>query len=338
MFHGTLSSTLRARAFNACFALVLALSLVVAGCGSSDGTNSNNGGPQTIKDMGGAANGNGSDTLGVGAPSGGPSPTGAGGAPTAPGATNGAVIPQLTAECPAFEDGMITFMGLAGVQIAAGAKPAGPTAPMVIYWHGTGSNSGEFSLLAAPVLSGVKAQGGVLVSFQGTTGGDLYSGTSIFGEADLKLVDQLVACAVRDHNVDPKQIFTMGCSAGGLMAASMAALRSSYVAAAAPNSGGWVKTPTFQDSHAPALMTVHGAMGKDVVIVDFAQRSAIADAAFKMQGSFVIDCDTGGGHCGGSGLAGAAWEFFQKHPFGVSPEPWTTLPADFPADQCKIIQ
>jgi predicted esterase len=237
------------------------------------------------------------------------------------------------------QDGTVTFMGLAGVQIAAGTKPASPTAPMVVYWHGTGSTSAEFSALAAPVVAGVKAQGGVLVSFQGTTGGDLYSGTNIFGEGDLNLVDQLVGCAVRDHNVDPKQIFTMGCSAGGLFAASMAALRSSYVAAAAPNSGGWVKTPTFQDAHTPALMTVHGMMGKDVVIVDFAQRSAIADAAFKMRGGFVIDCDTGGGHCGGAGLAGAAWEFFQKHPFGVSPEPWATmLPADFPPAQCKIIQ
>lgn len=338
MFHGTLSSALRTGTMNACFAVALALSLAVAGCGSSDNANSSNGGPRAITVNGGADNGNGGDTSGGGVPSGGSSPTGAGGASTGPDAKDGPVIPQLTADCPTFEDGTVTFMGLAGVQIAAGAKPAAATAPMVVYWHGTGSNSGEFSLLAGPVLSGVKAQGGVLVSFQGTTGGDLYSGTNIFGEADLKLVDQLVACAVRDHNVNPRQIFTMGCSAGGLMAASMAALRSSYVAAASPNSGGWVKTPTFQDSHTPALMTVHGAMGKDVVIVDFAQRSAIADAAFKMQGSFVIDCDTGGGHCGGGGLAGAAWEFFQKHPFGVSPEPWTTLPADFPMDQCKIIQ
>ena len=146
----------------------------------------------------------------------------------------------------------------------------------------------------------------------------LYPSDAIPQGRELRLIQEyfLVACAVRDHNVDPRQIFTMGCSAGGLFAASMAALRSSYVAAAAPNSGGWVKTPTFQDSHKPALMTVHGAMGKDVVIVDFAERSAIADAAFKMQGSFVIDCDTGGSHCAGSSLAGQAWEFFQKQPPG----------------------
>jgi predicted esterase len=315
------------------------LSLAATGCGSSDDTNrGNNADPSTSTGgaaMGGAATGAGGEASGA---SGGSPATGTGG--TVATGANAPAIPALTEQqCPPLQDSTVTFMGLAGVQIAAGAKPAAATAPLVFYWHGTGSNSGEFAALAGPVLSGVKDKGGVLVSFQGTTGGDLYSGTNIFGEGDLKLVDQLVACAVRDHNVDPRQIFTMGCSAGGLFAASMAALRSSYVAAAAPNSGGWVKTPTFQDAHTPALMTVHGMMGKDVVIVDFAQRSAIADAAFKMHGGFVIDCDTGGNHCGGAGLAGAAWEFFQTHPFGVSPEPWATmLPASFPPAQCKIIQ
>src|SRR5262249_38712417 len=156
----------------------------------------------------------------------------------------------------------ITFMGLAGIQLAAGPKPASPTAPMLIYWHGTGSISGEFSLFAAPVANGVTQAGGVIVSFQGTTGGDLHSGTFIFGAIDLKIIDQLVACAVRDHNVDPRRIYTMGCSAGGLMAAATAALRSSYIAAASPNSGGFpVLTPMFQNAHTAPLMTVHGMKG-----------------------------------------------------------------------------
>jgi acetyl esterase/lipase len=144
-----------------------------------------------------------------------------------------------------------------------------------------------------------------------------------------------VACAVRDYNVDPRKIFTMGCSAGGLFAGAMAALRSNYVAAASTNSGGWVMPVSFENSYTPPLMTVHGAMGSDVVIVDFSQTSTTADFAFKARGGFVIDCNTGGGHCGGAGLAGDVWKFFLAHPYAIVPEPWATgLPAGF-SNQCN---
>jgi hypothetical protein len=120
------------------------------------------------------------------------------------------------------------------------------------------------------------------------------------------------------------------------MATATATERSSYIAAAAPNSGGWTVPVPWQNMHTPALMTVHGAMGSDVVVVDFSQTSATADMGFKSHGGFVIDCNTGGGHCGGGGLAGDVWKFFSAHPFGASPEPWAMgLPAGF-SSQCKI--
>jgi predicted esterase len=255
---------------------------------------------------------------------------GTGGTPATGGKTP--QIPAVTGECPDFRDGTITFMGLGGIQVVAGAKAAGPTAPMVFYWHGTGSFAGEFSGMAADVAAGVRAEGGVLISFQGTTGGDFLSGTSIFGAGDFELADQLVACAVQNHNVDPRRIFATGCSAGGLFSTAMAAMRSEYMAAVAPNSGGFTGIPiTFSSDYTPPLMTIHGAAGRDVVIIDFADSSANADAAFKARGGFVINCDHGGGHCGGGGLAGSIWEFFKAHPYGVepSPTPWTSLPAGF---------
>ena len=162
------------------------------------------------------------------------------------------------------------------------------------------------------------------------------SGTSIFGAGYFNVTDQLFACAVRDHNVDARRVFTTGCSAGGLFADAMAARRSSYIAAAASNSGGWVVSVAWQNGHTPPLMTVHGASGTDVVVVDFSNTSATADQAFKTRGAFVIDCDTGGGHCGGSGLAPYIWSFFKAHPFGVVPEPWSGgLPSGF-SSQCHI--
>jgi len=245
-------------------------------------------------------------------------------------------IPAVTAQCPDFRDGTITFMGLGGITMVAGAKPAGPTAPMVFYWHGTGSVAGEYAGSAAAVAAGVRAEGGVLISFQGSTGGDFLSGTSVFGAGDFELVDQLVACAVQDHNVDPRRIFTTGCSAGGLFATAMAAMRSNYVAAAAPNSGGLTFPVQFQGPYTPPLMTIHGAAGVDVVFIDFSDSSRTADMTFKNRGGFVINCDHGGRHCGGGPLSGDIWEFFKAHPYGVDPNPWTGgLPSGFNS-ACEI--
>jgi predicted esterase len=262
-------------------------------------------------------------------------PVGTAGTPGAGGAAP--IIPQLTETCPDFVDGTITFMGLPGIQIVTGPKPPGPTAPMVFYWHGTGSVSSEFTIMAPQVRDGVVAEGGVLVSFQGTTGGDLLSGLSVFGAGDFNLTDQLVACAVRDHNIDPRRIFTTGCSAGGLFAAAMSAMRSSYIAAVATNSGGFLGSgPAFEDDHTPALMTIHGARGQDKVFIEFTDSSKSADDVFKGRGGFVVACDTGAGHCGGAGEAPGIWELFKAHPYGVQPEPWSGgLPADFPSI-CQI--
>jgi len=143
----------------------------------------------------------------------------------APAGKQDPIIPMVTGDCPKLDTGTISFMGLGGIQISAGTKPAGATAPMVFYWHGTGSFSGEFAAMAAAVNQGVVQQGGVLVSFQDTTGGDGLSGTAIFGMGDFALTDQLLACAVRDHGIDPRKVYATGCSAGGLFTAAMLAIR-----------------------------------------------------------------------------------------------------------------
>lgn len=246
------------------------------------------------------------------------------------------VIPKVAGDCPKLDNGTITFMGLSGIQIVAGTKPAAATAPMVFYWHGTGSFSGEFASLAGPVQKGVTDEGGVLISFQGSTGGDLLSGTNVFGKGDFDIVDQIVACGVQNRNIDPKRIFTTGCSAGGLFATAQAAMRSSYVAAVAPNSGGFTAPVQFASMWTPALMTIHGKPGSDVVIVDFSNTSKTADDAFKKRGAFVVNCNHGGGHCGGGGLAPEIWQFFKAHPYGMNPSPWKdALPSGF-SDQCKL--
>jgi predicted esterase len=248
------------------------------------------------------------------------------------------VIPPVQGTCPSLATGTISVTRgsrtLGGIRVEAGAKPSGPTAPLVFYWHGTGGQSTEYNTQARAVRDGVIQEGGIIVSFQGTTGGDLLSGTSIFGAGDFELADQIVACAVMNYNIDPRRIFATGCSAGGLFSGAMGVMRSNYMAAIAPNSGGLLAPGMWQNANTPALMTIHGAAGRDVVVVDFSTTSKTADDAYKNHGGFVINCDHGGGHCGGAGQAPSIWTFFKAHPYGAG-KPWSALPAGF-SSVCKI--
>ncbi len=81
-------------------------------------------------------------------------------------------------------------------------------------------------------------------------------------------------------------------------------------------------------------MTIHGAMGRDVVVVDFSTTSKTADDAYKGHGGFVVNCNHMGSHCGGGGLAPSIWTFFKAHPYGAG-KPWSSLPAGF-ASSCMI--
>jgi hypothetical protein len=296
----------------------------LAGRGGSGSTSGRGGGGATSGAPGNGNSGGSSGTVGTGKA----------------GATGGGepIIPAVEGTCPSLTTGTISVTRggktLGGIQVVAGTKPSSPTAPLVFYWHGTGGVSSEFGLHASAVREGVVQEGGILVSFQGSTGGDLLSGTLIFGAGDFEIADQIVACAVANYNVDPRRIFATGCSAGGLFSGAMGVLRSNYMAAIAPNSGGLLAPGMWQNGNTPALMTIHGRPGGDVVIVDFSDTSKTADDAYKNHGGFVINCNHGGGHCGGGALAPSIWTFFKAHPYGAG-KPWSALPAGF-SNTCML--
>jgi hypothetical protein len=263
-----------------------------------------------------------------------------GAAPDAGGGSGaGPVLPPISGACPTLKTGTISAGGLSGISIQVGEKkPSGGS--LIFYWHGTGSTAGEVNIMMpAAVRQEILSQGGIIVSPQSSlrTGGDC-SGTSTFSKDDFKVADLIAACAVRDHNIDPRRIYTTGCSAGGLQAGCMASLRSSYVAAAVPNSGGITFRQTIQDpKHVPALMTMHGG-ASDWVAVSFSQTSKTLGTQFKQAGGFVVNCNHGGGHCRAPApLYTAGWQFMKAHPYGTAPSPLAAgLTSAFP-DYCKAL-
>jgi hypothetical protein len=218
------------------------------------------------------------------------------------------VIPPAPTTCPELRSGTATIGGLGGIALQVGAKKQG-TGALLFYWHGTGSSSGEALLmLPAAVRQEILAEGGIIVAFQGSTrrGGDC-SGTATFSQGDFEVADQIVACAVKNHGINPRRIYTTGCSAGGLQAGCMASRRSGYIAA-------------------------------DTVIVTFSRTSATLGNQFAQAGGFVLNCNHGGGHCAApAALQSAGWRFMKDHPFGVSPEPYVGgVPSTFPS-YCKVV-
>ncbi len=251
------------------------------------------------------------------------------------------ILPAASGTCPKIATGFVTVSGIS-VQVWAGTKSETP-APMIVYWHATGTNSSEaVGGIGMPqaVADEITGEGGVIVSPSTSTGKGMDTGDAVWYTGDFAIADQLVACAFQQYNLDSHRIYSEGGSAGALQAGTMLFQRSNYIAAVLPNSGGYtIGGMTFQNpKHVPNIMTMHGAKGVDVVIVDFSQQSLYEDGVVVKAGGFAVDCNTGGGHVGASdALKTNGWQFLKDHPFGVSPEPYAKgLPSSFPTS-CKII-
>jgi hypothetical protein len=259
--------------------------------------------------------------------------------PEAPTGSEPTMLPETSETCPALVTGTVQILGV-NVVLEVGQK-SDQKAPIFIYWHGTGG-SGTFGTfdIDANLKSEVLAQGGVIASPDGSLGTGDQVDWGVWKTGDFAMADQIVACAIEQLNIDTTRIYSGGTSAGALMAGAFAIGRSGYVAAVTPNSGGIVWPVDRQDTqHVPAAMTMHGATGRDKVVVDFATQSLILDNDIIARGGFAVDCDHGGGHGGAPmDLRDASWEFLKAHPYGTKPSPYANgLPATFPS-YCTIVK
>ena len=218
--------------------------------------------------------------------------------------------------------------------------PATPGA-LVLYWHGTGGTMGEAaSVLGTETLDAVVGAGGVVASFSQTVGLDgavpqgQDTGDGVWYTGDFAIADQVVACAVQQGRIDPRQIDVMGASAGGLQTTWMSYARSAYVAAAGTYSGGLLyanEAPLQDPTHVPPAVAVHGTVAGDTLAgFNFANASTAWESDLSQRGVLSVDCNTGGGHVSGEPAnSPGIWQFFQDHPYGVVQNYPAGLPTAF---------
>jgi poly(3-hydroxybutyrate) depolymerase len=216
--------------------------------------------------------------------------------------------------------------------------------PLIVYWHATGSTA-TAEVPAAFDTAAITAAGGMIVGFEASTRTGTptnTTGNDVWYQSDVAFADQAVACAIQQVHVDPRHIHVAGYSAGALQTVYMWFARSGYVASVISFSGGdlIIDRAPFQDgSHAGAAIVAHGAPGVDTFgTADFAAASATWEKEIKQAGALAIDCNDGQAHVYVprlTNLKPVSLKFFQDHPFGVTPEPYGTLPSGFPS-YCAI--
>jgi hypothetical protein len=308
------------------------------------------GGGSTAGAIGGLLGGLGGGGAFAGIAGGGAAGAGTGGGSTGPSMPldpsvkkpDASKLPQVKGTCPNIATGFITVNGTTA-QLTVGSKAG----PMVFYWHGTGTDASEVEQGLPGTAADIRANGGVLASFNDSNGKGDDTGDAVWYTGDIESADQLLACAIQKNLVDTGRIHTSGYSAGGLQSGAMLFSRSNYLASVliysgGPALGGLVPgSTTFNDpTNVPATLGAHGAQGSDWLILDFHDGTLAAEDAVKKAGGFAIDCDDNGSHLDfltiRGGVGGQAWKFFKDHPYNSKPDPYMGgLPAGYPS-YCKI--
>lgn len=273
--------------------------------------------------------------------------TGDVGADVGPAPTPDPVIPEPTGACPTF--------GPAATMIAV--QPAGLPirrarlwiseaaetldGPLVLYWHGTGSNPGEAMFgLGETNVQAILDQGGMIIAPESDPTSGTYPWFAVLDQSedrDFRVADELVGCAAREVGIDERRIHSIGMSAGGLQTSQISFKRSSYIASVVTYSGGIILArrpiPDEPNNRFPALI-FHGGPD-DIVVISFQDASERYWQMLDGFGHFAAICDHGGRHTIPFDAAASVGAFFDAHPWGVT-SPWEDgLPEGFYAD-CRL--
>jgi hypothetical protein len=293
---------------------------------------------------GGAGGSGGSGGTGGGAGGGGGGGSVDGGDGTTPNPTN---VPKPTGACPTFAAGTVTFSpaGIAPRQARLWMSAAASTlhGPLVFYWYATTSSTNEVLYgLGQSIVDAITAKGGIVVApVEDMPNGQknqfpwyLVSGNQL---DDIKVADEIVGCAVEKVGIDLRHVHSLGMSAGALHTTRMSYLRSGYLASVATYSGGIASgvMDTFEDpTNHFAAMIFHGGPTDTYGQLSFKTASESYQTALRTAGHFAFMCDHSANAPGHQipppPAAASVWQFFQDHPFGTNPSPYTGgLPSGF---------
>ncbi len=256
-------------------------------------------------------------------------------------------LPKVTGACPDFvaagAGGKASFApgGKArDVQLWVTDAAKTKDGPVVFFWHGAGGSPTEASGALSPqVISAITAAGGIVAApYHDPAAGQLPWFLALGGsqEDDLAVMDEVVACAIKDLGIDPRRIHSVGFSAGAMNTMQAAWRRSGYIASIVAYSGATIGEPPVQDptNLFPALVT-HGGPS-DRVLIRFEETTVAFRAKLKEAGHFAALCAHGKGHTVPSDLRASAWKFLQDHPYGTRPSPYAAaLPEGFPS-YCEL--
>jgi predicted esterase len=209
--------------------------------------------------------------------------------------------------------------------------------PLILYFHGLGSNPNEVMTgLGQEIIEAVTNLGGVVASFRAKLCAScgLTDDVAWYVEDDA-VVDQVVACALEQSRVDPRRIHAMGFSAGAMHSLHLALARSDYIASVISYSGGRInlnaETPQDPSNRVPVLLA-YGRVGLDYAGLDFPTLSLQWYDKFKAMGWYTMLCDHQGGHAIPGELVPQAIRFLLDHTYKFEPEMYSGgVPGVFPS-------
>ena len=260
-------------------------------------------------------------------------------------------LPKATGPCPEITEGVLTFSPDGRprkVQVWVGSAAKTLDGPLVLYWHGLGSSPMEaYSGLGFTTIQEIKNMGGIVAAPTPEPGAapyPWYYTTTTAGKPDydIRLADEILACAIAKVGVDTRRIHTLGFSAGANQTMQLGYRRSGYIASAVTYSGAKTGNAPVQDpgNLFPAAI-FHGGPTDTYTsgsyVVKFQDTSLTFASELKAAGHFAFVCNHGlGHHLPPAAGASSAWRFLKDHPFGTSPSPYVSgLPAGFPS-YCQL--